>query len=73
MGEDTGGGGRALDGMRMAVDSGGRRWTVVDGVGRRWTAVDSGGRQRKEAVWRGRAVVVVIIGCGQVKSLIDWG
>ena len=66
MGEDTGGGGRAADGMRMAVDGGGRRWT----------AVDSGGRRRKEAVWRWRTVVVVIIGCGQVESLkrvVDWG
>ena len=66
MGEDTCGGGQAADGMRIAVDGGGRRWT----------AVDSGGRWRKEAVWRRRAVVVVIIGCGQVERLerdVDWG
>jgi hypothetical protein len=49
---------------------------AVDGRGRRWTAVDSGGQRRKEAVWQWRAVVVAIIGCGQVESLkrvVDWG
>ena len=42
MGEDTGGGGRAADGMRMAVDGSGRRWTAVDSGGQRWTTAEGG-------------------------------